>query len=214
MNEAWSIFAGVAAAHALAVASPGPDFAILIRQTLQHGRQIGILTAMGIGSGILFHVAWGMFGLAWLLEQMPSILNLLRYGGAALLLWFGIESLRGSSDKAADVSLAPASASKAYLLGLATNVLNAKAVLFFVALCSSVLATGASPALRIGLGIWLSLATMAWFSFLALTVGHPAIRQRLTRSALRINQVMGLILIAIAVALVWPDGPGALGLGS
>ncbi len=210
MNEAWSIFAGVAAAHALAVASPGPDFAILIRQTLHYGRRIGILTALGIGSGIVFHVVWGMFGLGWLLEQLPSILNLLRYGGAALLLWFGVESLRGSGDNAVDVSLAPTSASKAYLLGLATNVFNAKAVLFFVALCSSVLAAGASPALRMGLGIWLSLATMAWFSFLALTVGHPVIRQRLTRSAMRINQIMGLILIAIAVALIWPDGPGAL----
>jgi len=184
--------------------------AILIRQTLQHGQRIGILTALGIGSGIVFHVAWGMFGLGWLLEKAPSILIGLRYGGAALLLWFGIESLRGSSDEPAAIAPAPARARQAYLLGFATNVFNAKAALFFVALCSSVLAAEASPARRSGHGIWLSLATMAWFSLLALTVGHPAVRQRLEKPAPRINQARGLIPIAIALPLIWPHGPGSL----
>jgi threonine/homoserine/homoserine lactone efflux protein len=87
MTEAWAIFGAVAATHALGVSSPGPDFDVIVRQTLVHGRGIGVATALGIGSGILFHVAWGMFGLGWAVDRFPGLLDVLRYGGAAVLLW-------------------------------------------------------------------------------------------------------------------------------
>ena len=81
-----SLFALVAGAHLLAVSSPGPDFAMVARQTLAHGRSTGVWTALGIGSGIAFHVAWAMFGLGWVVERFPLLLEVLRYGGAAFLL--------------------------------------------------------------------------------------------------------------------------------
>ena len=50
----WAVFATVVLAHALAVASPGPDFAMVVRQSLAFGRGAGLWTAAGIGSGIIF----------------------------------------------------------------------------------------------------------------------------------------------------------------
>ena len=94
MTEPWAIFGAVAAAHALGVSSPGPDFAVVVRQTLAHGRRIGVATALGIGSGICLHVAWGMFGLDWAVTRFPPLLDVLRYGGAAVLLWIGFKALR------------------------------------------------------------------------------------------------------------------------
>lgn len=208
MNEAWGIFVAVAIAHALGVTSPGPDFAMVVRQTLAHGRRVGVLTALGIGSGILFHVAWAMFGLQWMVERIPELLALLRYGGAAFLFWMGLKAVRarpataGSAQRGGEC---PPARTRAYLVGLATNLLNPKAVLFFVALCSTVVTASASPALRLALGLWMGLATAAWFSFVALTVGHAAIRIRLAAYAWRIDQAMGVILIGIAVALVVAD---------
>lgn len=209
MSEPLALFGAVVAAHALGVASPGPDFAIVIRQTLAHGRRTGVLTAIGIGSGICVHVAWGMFGLSWALQKLPWLLDLLRYGGAAFLLWMGIHALRSQPSPAPTIpSVAePATpdsgvALRAWLIGLLTNLLNAKAMLFFVALCSSVLAAGASPALRLGMSLWLVLATAAWFSFVALTVGHPAIRRRLAERAYLIDRAMGVVLIGIAIGVI------------
>ena len=203
MNEPWTIFGAVVAAHALGVSSPGPDFAVVLRQTLAHGRRAGIATALGIGSGILVHVGWGMFGLGWAVERIPSLLDVLRYGGAALLLWIGFKALRSQPLAAGDGPVASAGAEaaplRAWTLGLATNLLNAKAMLFFVALCSSVLAAGATPLLRATLGLWMVFATAAYFAFVAWTVGHPAIRRRLLAHAHRIDRAMGVILIALAV---------------
>lgn len=205
--EPWAIFGAVAAAHALGVSSPGPDFAVVIRQTLAHGRRIGVVTALGVGSGILFHVAWGMFGLGWAVQRFPALIDVLRYTGAAVLLWIGFKALRSRPVSTAhDPSTPPAQApsmSSAYALGLATNALNAKAFLFFVALCSSVVTAGTPPGLRIVLGLWMTVATAAYFSFVAWTVGHAAVRRRLLAHAHRIDRAMGLILIVLAVAIVF-----------
>ena len=206
MSEPWAIFGAVVAAHALGVSSPGPDFAVVVRQTLAHGRRAGIATALGIGSGILAHVGWGMFGLGWAVERLPWLLDVLRYGGAAVLMWIGLKALRSRPLAVTDAP--PASAQPeaapllAWSLGLATNLLNAKAMLFFVALCSSVIAAGATPMLRGLLGLWMVLATAAYFAFVAWTVGHPAVRRRLLAHAHRIDRAMGVILIALAAWVV------------
>ena len=208
MTEAWVIFGAVAAAHALGVSSPGPDFAVIVRQTLVHGRGIGVATALGIGSGILFHVAWGMFGLGWAVDRFPGLLDVLRYGGAAVLLWIGLKALRSqpmltaSGDVLAATASAP-SAARAYGLGLATNLLNAKAFLFFVALCSSVVTAGTPIVLRVALGLWMVVATAAYFSFVAWTIGHPAVRRRLLAHAHRIDRAMGALLIGLALAIAF-----------
>src|SRR5687768_671324 len=94
MDSSLALFATVAAAHGLAVASPGPDFAMVTRQTLAFGRSAGFWTSLGIGTGILFHVAYGMFGLGWLIEQWPRLLDVLRYAGVAFLFLMGWIALR------------------------------------------------------------------------------------------------------------------------
>lgn len=202
MQEPWAIFGAVVAAHALGVSSPGPDFAVVVRQTLAHGRRAGVATALGIGSGILAHVGWGMFGLGWAVERVPALFDVLRYGGAAVLLWIGLKALRAqplAAGEAGGIEAARGPAAlQAWALGLATNLLNAKALLFFIALCSSVIAAGATPLLRGLLGLWMVLATVAYFAFVAWTVGHPAVRRRLLAHAHRIDRAMGVILIALA----------------
>src|SRR5581483_8610824 len=88
-----SLFAAVAAAHGLAVVSPGPDLAIVTRQTLAHGRAAGVRTALGVAAGITFHVAYALFGLSWAIREFPALLTALRYVGALLLIWLGANAL-------------------------------------------------------------------------------------------------------------------------
>ncbi|MGQ0619447.1 MAG: LysE family translocator [Panacagrimonas sp.] len=208
VTDGLALFGAVAAAHALGVASPGPDFAMVIRQTLAHGRRVGVLTALGIGSGIVFHVAWGMFGLGWAIQRFPALLDVLRYGGAAFLLWMGVNALRSKPSptihriEGERPGPDAGAASRAYLVGLATNLLNPKALLFFVALCSSVVTAGASAALRLGLGLWLACATAAWFSVVAFTAGHEAVRGRLAQRAWLIDRAMGVVLVGLGLAVM------------
>lgn len=201
MVSAVSLFAGVAAAHALAVMSPGPDFAIVSRQALAHGRAAGMRTALGIACGLAIHVAYGLFGLAWAIHRYPPLLVLLRYLGALLLLWIGWGALRAQPAGAAPAATAPAAA-RDFGIGFLTNALNVKAMLFFVALGAAVAAAGPSAALRLALGAWMVFATGAWFCFLAWTLGHPGVRARLFAYRHWIDRVMGAVLLGLGLALL------------
>ena len=184
--------------------SPGPDFAMVTRQTLAHGRSAGLWTAWGIAAGIVFHVSYGLFGLGWLIERLPWLLEVLRYGGALFLLHMGWGALRAQPMSAGAVAAdrAPA-ARESFRIGVLTNLLNPKATLFFVALFAAVI-TGDTPlGLRIALGAWIVLSTGAWFSLVAATLGHAQVRERLRRQAHWIDRGMGALLVALGLLMAW-----------
>lgn len=197
-----SLVTTVAAAHLLAVSSPGPDFAVVVRQTLAHGRSAGIRTALGIACGIVFHVGYALFGLGWLLQQWPLLLELLRYAGAAFLLWMGFNALRAQPATPTEATPAAPVARKDFRIGLATNLLNPKATLFFVALCSALLTAQTPFSLRIGLALWIVATTAAWFSLVAVTLGHAGVRQRLLAHAHWIDRAVGVVLVGLALAML------------
>lgn len=205
-SSATAIFFTVALAHALAVSSPGPDFAMVVRQSLANGRSAGLWTALGIGSGISFHVAYGLFGLNWLTQRWPAALDVLGWLGALFLSWIGLQALRAQPGGAQDSAVAPAQAHGAgryFLIGLLTNVLNPKAVLFFVALFSAVV-TGPVPlTLKWLLGLWLPLATFAWFALVATLLSDRRLREPLRAHAWLIDRAMGAVLLVLAAAMVW-----------
>lgn len=198
-----SLFLTVALAHLLAVMSPGPDFAMVTHQTLAYGRRAGVWTAWGIGTGIIFHVAYGLFGLGWLLDQWPGLLEGLRYAGAAFLLWIGVQALRSPPAAASPEAerTAPAAA-RSYAIGVMTNVLNPKATLFFVALFASVITASTPNSLRWALGTWVVLSTAAWFSLVATLLSQARLQDRLRAVAHWIDRGMGVVLIALALAML------------
>ena len=69
MNDLYIQFFTVATIHLFAVMSPGPDFAIILKQSLSCGRKISIITSLGIGTGILIHVLFCMFGLGMVISE-------------------------------------------------------------------------------------------------------------------------------------------------
>ena len=201
----WAVFATVALAHALAVASPGPDFAMVVRQSLAFGRGAGLWTAAGIGSGIFFHVAYGLFGLNWLTQRYPQSLTVLAVAGALFLIWMGSQAVRARPLPDTAEELPPAQAGdrlKYFGIGVLTNVLNPKAVLFFVALFTAVVTGPVSTLLKVGLGLWIPLATFGWFAFVALMLGNPAARRRLRHVAHWIDRAMGVLLLVLGAGML------------
>jgi RhtB (resistance to homoserine/threonine) family protein len=196
-----------AVGHLLAVASPGPDFAVVTRQSLAFGRAAGVATAAGIATGIVFHVGYALFGLGWLLQQWPWLVELLRYAGAAFLLWMGVNALRAQSQNAdtAVAATAPRRASqKDFAVGLATNLLNPKATLFFVALCSSLLTAEPAWQYKLGLAAWIIGTTFLWFCLVAYLLSSQGLRGRLIAHAHWIDRGMGAVLVALAVLMLVP----------
>ena len=205
--EPWQIIATVVAAHALAVASPGPDFAIVLKQAVGAGRRAALWTSLGIGSGIAVHVAYAVVGIALLIANTPWLFTAIQLAGAAYLAWIGLGALRAQPQQASAVE-APASQRMArpwvdFRLGFVTNVLNPKATLFFLALFTTVMRPGTPLWLQLGLGVWLCLATAAWFALVSVLFTGAAARRWFVARAHWIDRGMGVILLALAARIVW-----------
>ncbi|WP_119396133.1 LysE family translocator [Salinibius halmophilus] len=195
-------FLSIAVIHALGVMSPGPDFAVIMRQSLRYGWRIALLTAAGIGSGILLHVALTMFGITALMQVAPWSLTVLQLFGAAFLAWIGWQGLTAKPSVMSEDSNLP-SRKQAFLIGLATNALNVKALLFFAALFSSLLATEQTPvALQVALLVYLPVATACLFSLIALLIGNVWVRQRLQQHGYWLDRIMGAVLLLLSIYVV------------
>lgn len=112
--------------------TPGPDMLYVIARSAGQGRAAGIASALGIGAGCFFHIFAVAFGLAGILRAVPLAYEIVRYAGAAYLIWLGVRMLL-SRKAEGPVVVRPASLRRIFAQGVVTNVLNPKVALFFLA---------------------------------------------------------------------------------
>src|SRR5262245_32161681 len=76
---------------------PGPDVLYIVGRSLSQGRAAGVISSFGISTGCLFHVTTAALGLSAIMVTVPAAFDIVRYAGAAYLVWLGISALRSSS---------------------------------------------------------------------------------------------------------------------
>jgi threonine/homoserine/homoserine lactone efflux protein len=127
------------AAGCLLNLTPGPDVLYIVNNALKSGQRAGIVAALGIVSGCFVHVFAAAFGLGALLATSATAFAVLKWAGAAYLVWMGVKLLlaRGAVSPLAPTPMPlviqPANLRRVYQRGFLTNVLNPKVALFFLA---------------------------------------------------------------------------------
>jgi len=198
----------IAGAHLAAVASPGPDFALVLRQSVTFGRRIGIATSLGVGSGILVHVAYSLLGVGVLIRGSALWFDVVKYAGAAYLVWIAVGALRtrpraqsaGGPAAEAETPAVP-SAGGAFRTGFVVNVLNPKAALFFIGLFLTAISPATPKTVQAVYGLWLAVATAGWFCLVATVFTRPAVRDHFLRIGHWFDRAMGVLLLALAARL-------------
>ncbi|KPA93682.1 putative threonine efflux protein [Pseudomonas asplenii] len=202
-------FLTVALIHLLAVASPGPDFAVVVRESVTHGRRAGTWTALGVGSAIFLHVGYSLLGIGLIVSQSIVLFNVLKWLAAAYLLYIGFKALRARPAAAATEALAREAGQRtargAYVAGFVTNGLNPKATLFFLSLFTVVINPHTPLAIQAGYGVYLAAATALWFCLVARLFSQPRVRAGFARMGHWFDRTMGAVLIAIGVKLAFSE---------
>lgn len=201
----WPEFLTIVVAHALAVASPGPDFALVLRQSLAHGRRTAVWSSIGIGCGLSVHITYCILGLGLFLKNSAIALATVKYLGAAYLAWVGFQALR-ARPRIGDLDLAPDPAAPtdraAWLNGFLVNVLNPKAALFFISLFPLAISVTTPKLIQVGYGAWMTLSTMAWFTFVSVVFTRTEVRRRFLAHGHWIDRALGVVFIGFAASLV------------
>ncbi|MFF7705929.1 LysE family transporter [Pseudomonas sp. NPDC007930] len=201
----WTEFLTVALIHLLAVASPGPDFAVVVRESVTHGRRAGTWTALGVGSAIFLHVGYSLLGIGLIVSQSIVLFNLLKWLAAAYLLYIGFKALRARPAAPGEAvlvrGLQPRSPRQAYTAGFMTNGLNPKATLFFLSLFTVVINPHTPLAVQAGYGVYLAFATAGWFCLVALLFSQARVRAGFARMGHWFDRTMGAVLVALGVKI-------------
>lgn len=190
----------------LAVISPGPDFAMVSRNALMLSHRAGLLTAIGIGAGVLWHVGYTLLAIDLIIRHAPRLLDVLQVLGAAYLVWLGLKMLKSRPhDEAAAAPHAALSDVGALQVGFWTNALNPKTSIFIISLFTQVVGPATPLATRLAYGGFISLAHVVWFGIVALFFGAPLLRRRLLGVGHWIDRAFGVALIGFGLSLALSD---------
>lgn len=199
---------------ALVIATPGPDTAITIRNTLLGGHAGGLATAMGIATGQAIWALATSAGIVALLVASEPLFLAVKYAGAAYLVVLGVQSLRAAFRSAAPLSAATKSLPAARRLaprvafrqGVISDLGNPKMAAFFTSLLPQFAPAGdASFAALALLGLLFSLMTLSWLAGYALAIARagtlferPSVRRVL-------DGVTGAVLIGLGLRIAAED---------
>lgn len=187
----------------LAVISPGPDFAMVSRNSLGGSRAAGLYCTLGIGLGVLVHVGYTLIGVGLLIQRSLWLFTLLKFIGAAYLIYLGVQMYRHAAAAPAHTATpAPHIGDwRALKTGFLTNVLNPKTTVFIVSLFMQVVNPQSPLWLQIGYGLFISLAHLLWFGAVALFFSAPGVSARFLRLRRGIDRLFGGLLITFGALL-------------
>ena len=193
----------VATITLLAVVSPGADFAMVTRNSMVLSRRAGVLTATGIALGVLIHVAYSMAGIGLLISKSIVLFSLIKFAGAAYLIYLGITMMRAKKADLAEASTEPAALSDfdALKTGFFTNALNPKTTLFVVSLFTQVISPQTPLLVQLGYGAFMSLAHLVWFVLVAFAFSSEMARRVVASSRHLVERGIGAVLVALGLSL-------------
>lgn len=209
----------LAVVHFLAVVAPGPDFAVVIQQSVSHGRKVGIVTALGIGAGISVHVLYTILGFGLLLKTNPLIFNSVKMVAALYLVYLGYQLIRSNLGKSVAKPLTEQTAEttsvattentqavtlkQAFLKGFITNATNPKATIFFLGIFTTIVSPQTPMMVQFFYGAWMCMVNAAWFMLVAVLFTTGRVRQVFLSKKKVFEMVMGAILILLALKLIF-----------
>lgn len=192
----------VATIAALGMISPGPDFFLVIKNAARYPRPAALMTSLGVICGVMTHMSYCVAGLAVVITQTPWLFDLLKYVGAAYLIWVGIQALfsRTNSKMNLDnLEQQQVKLGKAFVQGYLCNLLNPKATLFFLAMFTQVLQINSSLGEKLWYASIIVGLSFIWWPLLVILIQSGPVRRGLAKAQKLIDKLLGGVLIALGI---------------
>ncbi|MXR69358.1 LysE family transporter [Shewanella sp. JBTF-M18] len=201
--------------HTVALASPGPDFALVVRLAAQEERNTAVAAALGLAVAITLHTLLSLTGVSLIIKGSPGLFMAVQLIGASYLGWMGIGAIRAaiahwrdvqhlSTEKVAERGIG---AAQGFMQGISTNLLNPKALVFFITLFSTLITPDVTQSTKVAATAMMFALSLGWFSLIALVLSHPRMQLKMKRATPSINLLTGLLFIFVAGVIL----TGALG---
>lgn len=203
--ETFFVLAAIAAAHLIAVASPGPSLVVVVQTAISDSRGAAVLNAFGFGVGTLIWAVAALFGLATLFEIAPWLYLLVKTAGACFLLFLAYRIWMGAGTPFPTGSLHKTrerGPGENYLLGLVTQLSNPKVAIFFGSIFVTLVPRDASPGLLAAVvGLVFAIETL-WYLTMAYAFSTPGVRERYVAYKASVDRASASFLGLLGIGLL------------
>ena len=184
--------------------TPGPNMSYLAVLSLTRGKRAGIAAVAGVATGLLIVGLIAAFGLTAVISQSQLLYNLLRWGGVAYLAWLAVDIWRGDESGSPDRESTQADRTQFFRRGLATNLLNPKAAVFYIAALPPFV-DPAGDVLRQTISLSLAYVAVATVIHLGVVSTAASARGQLQRylNMAASRRVLAVCVLIVAVWLAW-----------
>ncbi|CAM2947467.1 LysE family translocator [Vibrio rarus] len=190
----------------LGAMSPGPSLATVTKHTLAGGRLNGVAAAWAHSLGIGFYAFISVIGLAVVLHKSEALFVTISLLGACYLAYLGWQSLTSKGGIAQTLQSGErVSVRQSAKEGLLISLLNPKIALFFIALFSQFVAVGESHSAKAIVVLTPLLVDGLWYTLITFVLSSSFLLDSLRKNGKRIDQVSGVILLALALRVVWQN---------
>ena len=197
----------IAAIHLVACLSPGPDIFLVVYNSMRHGWRIGMATTAGILCGVGLHISIGLTGVSYLITRGKGFEMALSLAGGTWLIYLGLRGLVDfwkSRNKSTDPEIAQSnstshSAGSAWTQGFLVNLLNPKALLFFLSLFSVMLGPNLPMGIRISCGLVMVMTQAVAFALVAILVDRPRMKAGWRGAQLWLELGISVILLGLGL---------------
>ncbi len=192
----------------LVMISPGPDMVIVMRNTIVGGRAGGLQSSLGVLAGNMVHITYCAIGIGWLISESILAFNILKYAGAAYLIYIGVMSFRAKEmalSAETKAELQKNTGKSWFLQGFLNNILNPKGTLFYLGVFTMVITPETSTATTLLLVlIMMSVSALFWL-FFVFTLDSTIVRNVLERGQKIVNRVFGGLLIFLGIRVAFME---------
>ena len=189
----------------IALMSPGPDFMVTLRQTINYGKKYAYFSSLGIGAAILVHVGYTLLGVGLILKNFPYFLDIVRILGALYLIYLGYGSFKSNSSKIKIQKEKKLSYSykKSFFVGFITDLLNPKATLFFLSVFTAIVSVDTPMYIQGLYGFYCVLANIFWYMFIANILSIKKNLDLFNKHQNIIEKVIGIVLVLLGIKLIF-----------
>lgn len=187
---------------------PGPDFALVTKNTILHSRTSGYFTSFGVGAAILVHMTYCLLGLALIISKSLLLFSLIKYLGASYLIYLGLNSFFYKQTN--DPLIPPnkqkpteLSKSQSFRQGFLCNLLNPESTLFFLSLFTVVIKPDTRFSFELIYYFEIFTIATAWYCVLVFVFSHRLIKRPLDYLRNYLAKLLGISLLGFGVALAF-----------
>ncbi|MCL1065482.1 LysE family translocator [Shewanella olleyana] len=228
----FALLSTLAVIHCLALISPGPDFAIIVKTSTQQSRQTALMCATGISVAILLHSLMSLLGISLMIQQSEIAYLAVQLIGVSYLAYMGFGAISSvltsnnfqsknefknpteenqnaetskvdKEDKlVANRQFKEIKPSKGFQLGLYTNLLNPKALIFFITIFTVLVTPQVTIETKVASAALLFSLSVIWFCFLAIMLTKPIIQKRMVKGSKAIDAITGVIFMGVAITIL------------